>query len=60
MKQYFFDTEARVRFWADAENESEAIDRLIEALQEVSTTGIRIDCESLVPVEEKEKEDART
>ena len=47
MKKYYFDTNARVRFWCEAESEDEAIEKLTDSLD--NADGAKIDLDSYSP-----------
>ena len=46
MKEFYFDTNARVRFWVKTETEQEAIDLFSDKLNE---SGLKIDVGTHVP-----------
>ncbi len=51
-KEYFFDTDARIRAWITADTAEEAIEEFIDGV--TASNGVKIDIGDTDPVSEKE------
>ncbi len=54
MNKYYFDTNARIRFWVDAKTEQEAIDLYSIAINDAK--GLKIDVDTYTPETVKESD----